>query len=210
MPIWAVFAIIIAVIVFLLLIKITVSLSYNGKFICRISVMGITVFDSCKADSNPKKSKSHKGDDKKSNKKAKPDKKENLFVGFYLKNGLSATVKAAVDVLKELLSELLIFSKRLKFRKFNMSLAVVGDDAADTAVKYGAICSAVYPIFAFADTNFNFKAEKIDISADFDSKQTRFKLSVDIKAEVIVLLITAVKIALKYKQIKEVYLNERK
>ena len=72
-----------------------------------------------------------------------------------------------------------------------MSLSVVGSDAANTAITYGAICSLIYPAIAVVDTNLNFKAKKIDIYADFDSKDTKFSIAADIKAEVIVIVILA-------------------
>ena len=191
-----VIGIILLIFILIAVTRITVSIAYDEKFKAVVSVLGFTVYSTeTPKDKNAEKSKPRL-------KKSPEEKKDNIFKIIYRKKGLKYTVDLVNDAVKTVLSKLLWFVRRLKLRNFALSLSVVGSDAADTAIKYGAICSAVYPTVAFVDTNLNFKPKKIDIYADFDSKDISFKISTDIKAEVFILIILAIGLFYEYLKIK--------
>ena len=79
----------------------------------------------------------------------------------------------------------------IKIRKFVFDLSIATDDAAKTAIEYGEVCCVVYPIISFieANTNFKLKTNNINIRPDFDSKDSKFKVSVLVKAKLIICLI---------------------
>lgn len=180
---------------FLAITRISVYLAYDEKFVASVSVLGITVYST----NNPKKEKPQ---DKSTEEKSPKEKKDNIFKKIYRQKGLKYTVDLVNDAVKTVLNKLLWLVRRLKIRNFLLHLSVTGNDAADTAIKYGAICSAVYPTLAFVDSNLNFKPKKIDIYADFDSKDIQFKISTEIKAEVFILVALLVGCLLEYLKIK--------
>jgi len=193
---------ILLIILVLLFTRICVHLEYVKKFDLSLYLGGIKFY--------PIK---HKSNEKKSGKKADKktdDKKDNFFKKLYKEKGIADTVKIFSYVIKIIAEKLLWLIKKLKIRKFNLVLFVVGDDAADTAIKYGSICSAIYPLIAFLDANLNFKAEKIDVFSDFEGEKSNISFSVDIKAEIIVLLAVAISALIEYKKIRDVFFDERK
>lgn len=78
--------------------------------------------------------------------------------------------------------------KKIRFTKVYADIVVGGDDAAKTAVSYGAHCAAVNGLIAFLDNTVTFKKEKINIRADFDLEKTDYYLSGTIKLRLSTLL----------------------
>lgn len=63
-----------------------------------------------------------------------------------------------------------------------------GDDAAKTAVSYGTHCAAVYGLISFLDSAVTFKAEKIEIRADFQLEKSEYYAKGMLKLRVSTLL----------------------
>ncbi|MBQ2265972.1 MAG: DUF2953 domain-containing protein, partial [Clostridia bacterium] len=88
---------------------------------------------------------------------------------------------------------------KIKFRKFKLDLIIVGEDAAMTAIEYGAVCGIVYPVLSFIDQNLNIKLKQINVEAGFKHKESEFSTSFDVKANALLLLIIAFKALKEYK-----------
>ena len=88
---------------------------------------------------------------------------------------------------------------KIKFRKFKLELIVVGEDAAMTAIEYGAVCGIVYPVLSFIDQNLNIELKQIIVEAGFKHNESVFKTSFDVKANALLLLIIAFKALKEYK-----------
>lgn len=170
------------------LIKITLHIEYDEELEFSVSVLGVVVYSNKKPKKEKKVSKEKSDENPTENEKNA----KNIIKNIYHQKGLKYTVDLILELLKILAKKFMWLLKRLKIRDFRMSLSVVGSDAAQTAITYGAVCSAIYPAIAFLDTNLNFKAKKIDIYSDFDKKDANFSIGTDIKAEIIVILILAV------------------
>ena len=181
-----VISIVLLVLIFIGLIRIKLNLCYDKKFSVSVSVLEIRFG----ADGKKGKPKKHSQEEKP--KSVEKSKKDNPVKSIYKSRGLKGTVDVFFELLKVVVSKLKWLTKRLKIRNFKLSLPVGGGDAADIAIKYGAVCSALYPAVAFADANLNFKYKKIDVYADFEGNAPNFSISVDIGAEIIVLLVFAI------------------
>lgn len=57
--------------------------------------------------------------------------------------------------------------KKIRVRDLYIDYVVGTDDAAKTAIKYGTICAAVYPIIEWLTTYFSVQAREVKIEADF-------------------------------------------
>lgn len=174
--------------------KISLYIAYDEKFKASVSVFGITLYSTerqGKPDTKVKEQTANKN-----------KKKDSIIKTIYEQKGLKYTIELASDLLRTVFGRLLWLVRRIKIRNFMLSLSVVGDDAADTAVKYGAICSVIYPLLAFLDTVLDFKAKRIDVNADFEGKDIEFKISASIKAEIFVLAVLAVRCIKEYLRIK--------
>lgn len=170
--------IIIFLVALLLILPLTVDLRYDNDFALKIKYVGITIFN------NGKKAKPKKV--KKSKKNAKPSKKkDNFIVSTYKQKGLMGTVSYFSEILKLILKKSLWLLKRLKFRKFNVDLTVASGDAATTAINYGRVCAATYPVLALLEANANFNSKSVNINANFDKTKWEFNASIIIKAKLV-------------------------
>ena len=76
---------------------------------------------------------------------------------------------------------------------------VATDDAANTAIQYGAVCTAAYPLLSFFNTLANVQYKEIDIKSDFESKTPEFNFSLIIKCSVFYLIKIAFAVYNDYK-----------
>ena len=195
---------ILLVLIILSILPITVQLSLKDRFDLRIKYAGITVYDKSK----------------KTNKKHEPQQSEaksnspknNFFKKLYDEKGLIGAFKYCASLCGIIIKRALWVVKRLKFRHFRLDLTVCSDNAAKTAIEYGGVCSAIYPIITFLQTNLNFKPEQVNISTDFDKTNPELQISFAVTSRLwhfVVVLVTALSEYLKLQR-KERKLNERK
>lgn len=203
--------IIITLLFLLLILPLTIELSFKDKFLLKVKYFGITVYDNQKnIGDKSKKSSKENSKTKSENNDNKP--KDNFLKKTYDQKGLLGTVKYLSDLLSMLFKKIGWLIKRIKFRKFKLNLAVATPDAASTAIQYGAICSALYPVLSILTANLNFKAKEINISADFNKTAPEFQIELIAKASIIVWIIAAIATFLQYSKLqdKESEKNERK
>ncbi|MBQ8740566.1 MAG: DUF2953 domain-containing protein [Clostridia bacterium] len=188
-----VLGVIFCLLLLLLFLPLTVDINYENEFVLKIKYSGITFFDSEKRV-NLKKSKKKKRQSKEyteGTEESAPQ-KENFFKKTYKQKGLLGTVRYFSEILILLLKKIWWVIKRFKFRKFRLNLSVATYDAANTAINYGKICSAVYPVISFLETNADFKAKEININADFDKTDSRFQISTLVTTRVFFWLVAAI------------------
>ncbi|MGN0656704.1 MAG: DUF2953 domain-containing protein [Ruminiclostridium sp.] len=61
--------------------------------------------------------------------------------------------------------------KKIKFRNLYIDWVVGSDDAAKTAIKYGAGCAAIYPLMEWLTTYFDVIPREVNIEADFSAEK---------------------------------------
>lgn len=101
--------------------------------------------------------------------------------------------------------------KKIKFRNVYLDYVVGTDDAAKTALKYGGLCAAIYPVIEWLTTYFDFEAKEINIEADFSAEKDDIFAYGVIKLRVstalgcaIWLLVRVIKTYLKYNKAEPV------
>ncbi len=187
--------VVIGLLLILLLLPVTLDLKFDSELILKIKYMGITLFDTQKRVT-VKKSKKQKA--KSTPQEDTSAKKDGFIKKTYKQKGLLGTISYFSDLLAIVIKKLWWAVKRLKFRRFKLDIIIATADAANTAMQYGKICAAVYPITALLQSANDFKAKNINISADFDKTQSQFKTSILVKAQLIYLLITAIGILVQF------------
>lgn len=204
--------IILGIIVFILLLlflPISVFLSVKDDFKVIVRFSGIKVFDSSK----PKKEKTKPQDTE--NETQKEQKKENKLVNTFKnkkeESGIVGAIKYFGGIAKIILGKLVWFLKKLKFDHIRLNLSVSSEDAADTAIMYGTICTALYPVLSLITSNASVKYKEINISADFNKTAIILDLSFCVKLRLIYALVALIKGYFEYREfIKEEDKNERK
>lgn len=127
-------------------------------------------------------------------------KKESLFQKLKSKNGFTGAIKEIFAFLGQVFEHLKVLFRFVWFKNVNLNLSVAGEDAAQTAIKYGAVCSVVYPVLSFFDSIANVKYKRINVQSNFDSKESEFDFSLDINLQILVLIIAGFKIYKEYKK----------
>ena len=173
---------IIAFILILLMIPLRFSLDYGEKTTLRIGYFFLSFRLYPAKGKKPKKKKKKQPEKKKEEKKQEPEKKKpdklKQLLDKHGIDGLTEILKEAARVVTELLGGL---AKHLYFTRFNIRICVVGDDAADTAVKYGYVCSAVYLPLAVLCEHSVIKKHSEDISAGFLAEKSAAELELTAK-----------------------------
>jgi hypothetical protein len=195
---WIICWVILLVLALFLFSHLSIDLYINESVKLKISYIGISLFSFDSTNTAKKK--------KEKPKKPKADLDGKSFVSTLKKYAASKKkgelVKELFGVFKLLLERFKKLVSKVKLRKFALDLSVGADDAAKTAVLYGEICSAVYPVLTFLSGCVDFSAENISIRTDFLSEEIKLKLSTVIKVRIsslFVFLVSSVFSLIKFK-----------
>ena len=116
------------------------------------------------------------GTKKKSGKPSK-SKKKNKFREvwqFTKKQGLDGMIELLKDI-TALILKLVDTIRQHIVMKTRLDLVVVGEDAADTALKFGYACSAIYPLLSLIDRHTKLKKHEEYIDAGFKAEKTQVR-----------------------------------
>lgn len=183
------------VIALILLLPVSVFIDYKDVFSLKVKFFGFKVF---KADNQ-----SDKPQQKTENESVPKEKKENKVKSSFEilkdKKGFSGAVKEVFKFIADCLKHVGKFLKTVKFRKVEFNLTVATEDAAKTAIEYGALCTAVYPTLSFFNSISNVKYKRINVNSDFTTDKGSFDFSLIIKLQILFLIILAYKVFKEYK-----------
>ena len=187
---------VIALIVILFSIKVSVTAVYDETFTLDIKwfFIKLRIYPEDEEKKAKKEAKKAEKEQKKKNpKKEKPKKekteesaspKSNIFRDFYNNQGFAATVNLIRTAAAQLGGFLKGVYRAFVIENLTVLLKVsAGDDAAQTAVKYGKVCSAVYPAMGFICSNMKVKQYDVNVVPDFISAENTatFKLSLSVR-----------------------------
>lgn len=193
----------------LLLIPVSADLAYFDRFIIKVRYGGIKIFgnDKPKKEEVTGEKAEKKSTEKKSGEKAG---KTNFISRVFKEKGKIGGVKFCFAVIKSALSKIIWVIRRIKIKKLILSITVSSDDAANTAVAYGAVCAAVYPVIALIKENTEIGVERINVTTNFDRMSPEIEAAVSLKTRLIYAVIAAVSMLFSYVRIKkESEKNER-
>ena len=111
-------------------------------------------------------------------KKAKPDtKKEGSFSALIKNQGVGGAVSLIWRVVKLAGGAFHKTLRGVAGLRFDLTVSVGGEDAAEAAVSYGRTCAVIYPAVGMVASQMKYMNHNIDIHPDFDSEDTKFTLS---------------------------------
>lgn len=194
---------------------------YNGELAIKIKYLCFTVVKIPKKKKKPKKTKK-KADKKDKKVKAAKDDKEvceeetekisdkKKSVEKQKKDGgkkpvekkkkldlKSLTLNEKIELLKRALSNigkpLKKLLKRIKFSHMSIGIVCGGDDAAKTAIKFGAMNIAVGNVLGLLDSFFTLKPlDDMNITADFQSEETIYDIYFEVRLSLFAGLVGAI------------------
>lgn len=187
------FTLILLIVLGVLFIPVVVDLEYTDDFKFKISFLKITLFSS---------EKEKKADRKKSGDKHKGKKKKSsvlrdtkaYFKKVKNKKGFTGAVKDVMHLISGIFSHIKWLLRRINICKVRLNINVGTPDAALTAIEYGSVCSAVYPVTAMLDSVAHIGFKEINVNADFENGKSDFGFKARVKMQVVYLLISAFKI----------------
>lgn len=155
----------------------------------------------------PKKEKAEKEkpEEHKVGKKKKKEDKDNIFLKFYKNQGFEGVLQLIADTLEAVTGIFSDIFKHFVFRELYLDMTIAGSDAAETAIKYGKISSAVFPAMGLLCSKARVKKYDIDISPDFLATKDDAKFHVQFGISPI--FITNAVIIAGYKLVKNVLLK---
>jgi sporulation protein YtfJ len=163
---WLIFLLVILVIILLLLIPVGVQLTFEKELRVRLKIGFIPITLYPKKPKKPKKEKKKK---EKTEEAPKKEEKKEKKPGLIKQKGLSwllDTAKNAAILTKGVLRD---FFRHLKIKRLLVSINYCGEDADDTAVKYGYLCLSVYPAVSILVNISKCRRYGVDITPLFDA-----------------------------------------
>lgn len=185
---------IVALIVILFSIKVSVTAEYADSFSLDVQWLFIKLHifpqtEEQKAKREAKKAKKEEKKKKKTEEEKKEDDKpsepkKNIFKEFYENQGFGATVELIQTAAAQLGGFMGSIYRAFVIENLKLLLKVSsGDDAAQNAIKYGKVCSAVYPSMGFICSNMKVKKYEVNVVPNFISQENKaqFALSLSVR-----------------------------
>lgn len=185
---------IIALIVILCSVKVKITAEYGEAFSLDVQWLFIKLHifpqteeqkakrEAKKAKKEEKKKKKPEEEKKEEDKPSEP--KKNIFKEFYENQGFGATVELIQTAAAQLGGFMGSIYSAFVIENLKLLLKVSsGDDAAQNAIKYGKVCSAVYPSMGFICSNMKVKKYEVNVVPDFISQENKaqFALSLSVR-----------------------------
>lgn len=166
--------------VLLLSIPVILELEYTDTVKCKVSwlFLKINIYPLPeKKEKKPKEEPEKKKEPKPKKEEPEKPKKENFLKTFYNNQDLSGVIELLRNCVAALKRFSIKFIKRaVIFKKLHLEIHITEGDAAATALKYGKVCSALYPSLGFICSNMRVKDYKVNVYADYCGEKTSVEL----------------------------------
>lgn len=193
---------ILLLILLLLFLPVSAHIKFVDDFFLKIKFAGIKVFEIEPKEAEEKKPQSSDTVSDKKAENAAVSEGKKLFSLLKEKYGFLGAVKSVFGFLENVFAHIKKLLKHIKICRVKVKLVVAGEDAAQTAVEYGAVCSAAYPVLAMLDSCAGIGIKNIDIRSDFTSQKPEFGFSAVIVTRIFFMLIAAYRIYKEYTHYK--------
>ncbi len=167
--------------VLLLSIKVSVTVHYEDELSVSLGwlFLRFNILPKKEEHKKAKKKKEKKKEEKTDETVPEPKKKkDNMFVRFYKNQGFSGVVQLLSDAAAAVGGMFRRIGRAFLFDELFVSLTVGTGDSAQTAVKYGKVCSAAFPAMGLIVSNMRVKKYNIEVTPDFisGSNSARFHI----------------------------------
>ena len=192
---------IIAFFIVLLSIKVVVTVHYEDDVELSVGwlFLKFKILPSEKKEKKPEKKKKPKEEKPKEEseiiKEPKKKKQDNMFVRFYRNKGVEGVIQLLKDAAKAVGGMFKRIGRAFLFEELFVSLTVGKGDSAETAIKYGETCSAVFPAMGLIVSTMHVKKYSIEVNPDFIYGSNNAKLHTRISVRPIKLINAVIIIA---------------
>ena len=184
--------IIIAVILILLMCPLRVFVFYSDELRVKLGWLFLRFTVIPAPPEKPKKKKAQE------EKKDEPPKRKESTVKKLIKTqGIEGMLELIGEILRIVTDVLRKTAKYLVINRLDIKAVIVGEDSADTAIKYGYVCSGVYPAVGALANSAKLKKHSEDITAGFLSEKSAAELYMKASIRPIFLLVILVPAAVR-------------
>ena len=115
----------------------------------------------------------------------------------------SPSISETLRILGNVFTEAKAILNRIRIKRLNLNIKCTGEDAAQSAIKYGAVCAVAYPVLGLIHSNFKIskRGEKVEILCDYDGTDDSLSFSALLSVAVGTVLTAAIKVIIK--EVKE-------
>ncbi|MBQ9106802.1 MAG: DUF2953 domain-containing protein [Clostridia bacterium] len=102
-------------------------------------------------------------------------------------SGISATAGQIADILLMLAGRVFWILQYCTLEKLRLRAVSAGDDAAQTAIDYGATCAVVYPLLGYINSNMKVvqRGWDVEVACDFDGSEQEFELEATVSVRLL-------------------------
>lgn len=161
------------VIIILLICPVSVYIHYDGNTIFFIRYLFFKFHVMPQKKENKKEKEVSENSD---NKKEIKEEKKNPLLEYKDEHGWEGMIdilKTIAEIIADVLKKI---SRHIVIKKLEVNLMFVGEDAADSAVKFGEICAVIFPVISLIENNVKKCNHKEDISPGFFAEKTEYEL----------------------------------
>lgn len=184
--------------VIVLALPVNIYTEYKESFVLYVRWLFVKIYIYPPADKKKKKPKKEKPKKEEPPKEETPEeaqppkeKGENFIKTFYNNQGVNGMIELISNIAKKLGSGLKGIGRSFYIRRLWLRINVADGDSANTAIKYGKVCSAVYPSLGYILSIVHSKNCSIKVQPDFLGSKTEGAFSLHL-ALIPVKLINAV------------------
>lgn len=151
----------------LTLVPIGIDARYRNRLYCvlKIGFVKIRLLPEKSKNKNKKPAQPKKSE--KSKKEKKEKKEEFSFKKFFQENGVSGLINILKKILSLATGALKDVFSHIIIKELSVDITAGGEDAADTALNYGHICSAVYPAVSLLTQICKCRDFRVLVNPDF-------------------------------------------
>jgi len=121
-------------------------------------------------------------EEKNQKKKRKKDKDEQgKTTSTVNEKTLGKTIKFVFSIIKSVLKPTGKLLSHIRITKFSLYMTVCGEDADETAIKYGQVSMGVYNLLGHLDNLIKVKIKGVDIISDFVSDEPQYDIYFKVK-----------------------------
>lgn len=186
----------------LLLCPITLTASYETQLEAKLRFLFISYQLAPKKEKKPKKKKKVK-----KQQKEPPKPKESKLKQLIKERGFDGFLRLMKELAHLLIGAAKDFLRHARVKELDLYLSAVGEDAADTALKYGYACSVVYPVVSMVTAISGCKNYRVSVVPGFQEKESRVSGYLKIRFGPIYLVAAGLKAIHKYFKL---VLNQKK
>ncbi len=148
--------------------------------------------------------KQHINEKQSDNKTTEKKPKKNLIKTMIDEKGFVSAVGEIVSLVKSILIEFDKLLNHVRVKDFRLLINVANEDPAVTAIEYGSVCAAVFPVVRIIEnkTKLDRKSTKIIVNSDFITGTSDIEFNVKIKLRLIFCVFAAVKVFVQLIKLK--------